>query len=483
MVGVFAMVGSKTLEKYKSKLYEVANKSESQKEVILFFSFDVVNSSLYKTINYYGWAEVLVGLFKKLYNRVKEVIPEAELWRVLGDEAIFIVRIKSEEAIYQYTDCIFDVLVKTVKDLKSGTFFDGVQTFTDREVDLMKIQNVLSLKGTAWIASVSRFGVDAENVFEEYNLETRNNFYEFLGNDIDAGFRISEYTADSRLVISFELAALLSMKTSYLQNLSIITYKHLKGIWNDKYYPIIWYHNKEKCDNLDLHETFSYDAEDTNELIKEYFMNQDKTTAISGIRDSKMFTDVNAAIRKILRDRNLESKVNEILCIIECMDERQIDYLKSPTLELHCVAICYNQSNKKIFIAKRHAQRETEAGKWEFGCAKASKDVDLVSSLVNDYKEDFNLDIKVVRDESREDSEPIPLAIYQIQKDNGLHKGVIFLALVTTKEEEYKWVQSRKHSEMKWISEEEISDFDEECVKDFKKSLEAAFSKIRELEL
>lgn len=478
------MVDDSSLEKYKGKLNNVAQTFERQKEVILFFSFDVVNSSLYKTINYYGWAQALIGLFKKLYDRVKEVIYEAELWRVLGDEAIFIVRIKSENTLYEYIDCIFDILIKTIKDLKSGTFFDGVEFFSGREVELMKIQNILSLKGTAWIAAVSKFGSDEEqqeNIFEEYDLEKRNKFYEFLGNDIDAGFRITKYTADSRLAVSFELAALLAIKTKYLQNLFIITYKHLKGIWSEKYYPIIWYHNKDKFDNLTLEDTFDYDAEDTNGLIKEYFLNKSNDTAVEGIRDLRMFTDTQKAIEKILMDRNLKSKIEGIIHIIKNTDSRKIDYLKSPTLEFHCVAVCYNKRNKKIFIAKRNSQRETEPKKWEFGCAKASMEMDICDSIVNEYKEDFNLDVEIVKDKTREEKAPLPLAIYQIPKDNGLHKGAIFLALVEVEEEEYKFASNGKHSEIRWISETEIEDFNEDSVKDFRKTLETAFRKVKEL--
>lgn len=31
----------------------------TKKDVMLFFSFDIVNSTAYKTVNYYGWAQVL----------------------------------------------------------------------------------------------------------------------------------------------------------------------------------------------------------------------------------------------------------------------------------------------------------------------------------------------------------------------------------------------------------------------------------------
>ena len=101
------MVGEEEniLQQLRAKLD--SNRKKKEPEVILFFSYDVVNSSLYKTINYHGWAQVLTNIIKELNNRVKQEIEEVELWRVLGDEAIFIVRIKSEDELIAYVEKIF----------------------------------------------------------------------------------------------------------------------------------------------------------------------------------------------------------------------------------------------------------------------------------------------------------------------------------------------------------------------------------------
>ena len=88
MVGIFVMV---KLEKYKGKIGLTKKVREERDEVILFFSFDVVNSSMYKEINYYGWSKVLNQLFKEVQKRVINGIDNVELWRVLGDEIIFLV--------------------------------------------------------------------------------------------------------------------------------------------------------------------------------------------------------------------------------------------------------------------------------------------------------------------------------------------------------------------------------------------------------
>ncbi|MCI8826088.1 MAG: hypothetical protein HFH63_09470 [Lachnospiraceae bacterium] len=492
MAGVFGMVDErkirkediirKELQKYGKEYNKLDKEKNTETEdVILFFSFDVVNSSSYKTINYYGWAQVLTRLFHRLNSSVKAEIDEAELWRLLGDEAIFIVRIKSEDSLTEYVDKIFKILITTIKDLKKGALFDNDDSLSQREVELMKRQNILSLKAAAWIALVSKFSDGArfaENIFEEYDLDGKNKFYEFLGNDIDAGFRICKYTADRRLAISMELAVLLARKSNEVKKLNIITYKHLKGIWKDKYYPIIWYHNSDICDHMKLEDTFDFDSEDQEELILEYFENRSKDGKKT-IRDDKMYTNVLVALNKIQHDRNLEEKIQKIVENIHNMDNKKRDYLKSPTLELHCAAICYNEKLKKILIARRNSEKEIEAGKWEFGCAKANREVNLCESIIHEYKEDFGIDIELVLDDSRKEELPVPIALYQIKNNNGLHKGIIVLAKTKN---DYVEKELKKHSQIRWIGKEDIEAFEEPAVPDFKSTLKSAFEQFDKME-
>ena len=99
----------------------------------------------------------------------------------------------------------------------------------------MKSQNILSLQAAAWIAIVSpkseQFIGAYENIIEKYEINGKGKILEFLGQDIDAGFRIKSQTQERRMVVSFELACILAKRTEYLSKLFIITYKNLKGIW------------------------------------------------------------------------------------------------------------------------------------------------------------------------------------------------------------------------------------------------------------
>lgn len=75
MVRVSGMVKNIDLSKYKEItgknleqeiVSEVMPKQETQDSVLLFFSYDIVNSSLYKTVNYYGWSVVIDHVLSEL---------------------------------------------------------------------------------------------------------------------------------------------------------------------------------------------------------------------------------------------------------------------------------------------------------------------------------------------------------------------------------------------------------------------------------
>ncbi|MCM1257858.1 MAG: hypothetical protein NC307_08390 [Roseburia sp.] len=78
----------------------------------------------------------------------------------------------------------------------------------------------------------------------------------------------------------------------------------------------------------------------------------------------------------------------------------------------------------------------------------------------------------------RKDVQPKPLAVYQIEKNNELHKGIIFLAQIVSGD---VVLNRKKHFDYRMISENEIEIFkDEECVSDFKQTLKMAFEIIKE---
>ena len=272
-------VSVKLQENYSSQIQNLNEEREEQIErrsVEMFFSFDIVNSTAYKTLNFTGWSRVIIALFSKIQQLVAKKIPSAEMWRILGDEVIFIVPIKEKDDIFVYISNIFEILNNLVTQLKKGNFFDELR-LCDLERDLMKMQNIISIKASAWIAIIGENLKKLEqydNIIERFKLQEGYGIFEFLGNDIDTGFRIKENAQDRRLVIDYELAYILSRNTDYLKNIHIIAYKRLKGVWQGRMYPIIWYHDEKYLEGTSFEDSFYYDEEENSELVKLYFENK-----------------------------------------------------------------------------------------------------------------------------------------------------------------------------------------------------------------
>lgn len=473
------------LELYSDALEKINRNINDEKKgsrsVELFFSFDIVNSSLYKDTNYLGWQSVLTTLLTDIQKNVAKGIPEAQLWRVLGDEIIFFVTIRNEEEIYSAIDAIYDILVMSNMKLRNEKFFENIdEEFSDKEIDWMKKSNILAVQSAAWLAIIlngdnSLFS-PYDNIFKKYRISDSQQINEFLGQDIDTGFRIKKETQDRRLIVSVELAKILSDKTEYLSRLNIITYKSLKGVWQNRLYPIIWYHDS-KVSGVSFEDSFYYDETTYSQLSKDYFLNREKD---EGDLTSYMFLDVHKALEKITKDQKLDGKLKKIHQVINDTEndvrvvENEFD---NKLLEFHCAAVCCDIDNKRVLIAKR-INRKFYSGLWEFGCAKASIDKNLCDSVKEDYKNDFGIDIDIICDGERKDIEPKPIALYQVDKVDKLQKGVIVVAKIiqnTDKIDDVIRVRG-KHEKYRWISEEEVEKFNEPAINDFKDTLKRVFT-------
>ncbi len=472
------------------------SKNEGKKcsrTVELFFSFDIVNSSAYKDENYFGWPVVLTSLLTEIQRSVAGKIPQAQLWRVLGDEIIFFVTIKNIDEIYAAINSVYSTLVNFNLQLRTGRFFENLENnsketkqFTESGciektgIDMLRVNNIIAVQAAAWLAIVINGDKEEfrpyDNVFKLYNINESQQIHEFLGQDIDTGFRIKKETQDRRLVVSVELAKILSDRTQYSSRLNIVTYKSLKGVWKERLYPIIWYHDSE-ISGVVFEESFYYDEITSSPLSRAYFENRKNK---GGDLPEYMFSNVHKALNKVIHDQNLEEKMKLICDIINETenDERTMENeFSSKLLEFHCAAVCCDVENKKVLIAKR-SDRKFYPGLWEFGCAKANIEKSLCESIAEDYKNDFGLNVEVICDKKREDMEPVPVALYQVDKADKLQKGVIVVARVIGAADRLgETIKLRKkHEAYRWIGETEIDDFAENAIHDFKDTLKRVFS-------
>ena len=176
----------KKLTFYSDLLDDLNNKEEENcsDSVELFFSFDIVNSSLYKTINLYGWQNVLTAILEDVKRTITKELPGSQLWRVLGDEIIFFLTIRGKEEIYEVIEKINIVLLYINDIISNGKLLNGAEE-RNNSFETKDYQNVLGVQATAWLAIVS-IGKKKEldihnNILWQYSLDGSNTVKDFLG--------------------------------------------------------------------------------------------------------------------------------------------------------------------------------------------------------------------------------------------------------------------------------------------------------------
>lgn len=462
--------------------------------VNLFFSFDIVNSTKYKASTSY-WPVVLKALLEYIIRLVTrdDDLTDCFLWRVIGDEIVFVLPIHSIERIPTAIDAIYRIVQEVAFDLKHGVFFDnvGVQSLSNKEVATLKIQNILSIKAAAWIAVVNSNPNPSspyDNIELSYSVSHHaENIYDYIGPDIDTGFRLKSFTQRRRLVLGFELAYLLS-KSLRSAELKVISYQILKGVWGEHLYPVIWYYNSKIVATGDkAHETinfidsFSYDESVNNPIVREYFAREKEPSRTASSYDflpAKMYSFTDAA-RQIIRDQNLSDKIEYIEKILSKKTNALNTTQHTMPLELHCAVVCCDVESRKIMIVCRGSNHKHNCGKWEFGCAKASSQTPLKKAICDYYYDTFGVKIELVCATTRSEKQPLPLAIYEVPVDDILtKKGIILVGRVTEKK---KFRANLNYSEAKWVTFEEVQQIDaSKAVTDFFNTAKQVFEKFDE---
>ncbi len=218
-------------------------------------------------------------------------------------------------------------------------------------------------------------------------------------------------------------------------------------------------------------ESFYYDEIENNDLVKEYFENKHHPL----LADHRLYDDILYALEKIKCDNGIDRKIAIMHAAIS--DSHQTVLMEPQyKLYLHCVAVCCDFSKKRILVMKRTGSRKYLAGKWEFGCAKATLQDSLKERIEKEYKDDFGLNIDVIIDEARqEDPQPMPLALYEVAREQGTDKGIITIARISNPDCVDLNRECPKHDQMAWITKDDIESFAEDAVSDFKSTLKRAF--------
>lgn len=397
-----------------------------QGRLYAFFSFDLVNATAFKAANPGEWPLVIQKFYEFSQDQLcRKYLSAARRWKFVGDEVLFYMRLRSREDLRQLlekTNLALQATIKFLHELSPDT------------------KTLLSVKACVWCAHVEELppgplsGAEARprNIVVRNPLEGASGYQiDFLGPDIDIGFRISRYSAARRLVIGSDLAYLLyrdrgEQKGDVERGLRIVDFQRLKGVWDNRHHPIVWY--EPSWDGIE--DSFPYDAPFNDAIAARILEGQIQSVE----RLEKVYDDLDD--RKRVDDLWSELPATSDPSWSE--DEVAADlYLHA--LEVHCVAVCIRPDGQ-VLIAKRLEQKERLAGAWEFGCGQLQYGETFPEAISRSYQSDFNARLDFGPD-------PITVRIYDIDAETRI-PGVIVVAEIVNPEE----VVANKHQEIQWIA-------------------------------
>ena len=266
----------------------------------LFVSFDLVDSTSYKSQNL-NWPKVFNSFMISCYDNLQKCISRLNKeivvheWKRLGDEILFYIEHPSPESLHIIPTDVFDALQFIIAGLKSS-----------------KIDRVgqLSAKATLWSAVVSSNNkTKGKNLFNIVTVEDTpyGKRLDFLGPDIDTGFRIAKYASPGKLTIDAYLAWYITKlgkkhDSNIENNMRIVSLENIKGVWNNRRYPIIWYNDKWK----DEDDIFLYDEEYSSDIVKRI-----KENGIESLQKTKALDKILDEVNLLAYAKQLEKSINQ----------------------------------------------------------------------------------------------------------------------------------------------------------------------------
>lgn len=149
--------------------------------------------------------------------------PAIAVWKVMGDEVIF----TAEPASAEELTAILVALLRTMK------------AYEDRHFEALPLR----LKATAWLADFAGPNIE----IEVPELSSGEGVHlDYIGPDIDLGFRISKFSRPASMTLSLDVLELvLGAQNAGRCAIYLMGREPLKGVMFGRPYPILWMHDAE----------------------------------------------------------------------------------------------------------------------------------------------------------------------------------------------------------------------------------------------
>lgn len=431
------------------------------RQLMLFVSIDIVESTRLKQKYMNEWPNIInILLSQKLFGM--------QFWKFNGDEVLYKRNIASIDYICRIIERLYQHM-GVIEELISQT---------------TSINEKISVKSTIWLATTDN------NVNEyKYNfqLNTENESIDYVGKNIDEGFRLTKYTSIRKIAIDPKIVYILmriykrinaidsdslivvdplvdniingikeekhninDMINSMLMRTHLMGYATFKGVWGNRPYPVFWYF---------------YNA-NTDITYNEYFNGQhlwEHKDSIKVILDNiDIYID---ELRTVFTQVNINDEIMDIC--------KQLSLFKPVPLSpvgkanLYYMVACIEPQSHTVMIAQRSAKRVHLKNVWDFGNVKYQK-LTIRDVIESEYKNTFGIDISVVADPDR-DNNVKPYGCCTIYRNCSPHNGILCFAVIRhnnsaedLEKEINAYVSARdKYSKVKFVTAEDVANFSE----------------------
>ena len=299
----------------------------------------------------------------------------------------------------------------------------------------IELKTILNIKSTVWVAHVEEMSRlengerKIDNVLIRKSDEGMPNMIDFLGPDIDLGFRISKKSTKNQIVVSaefFYLYCLICDKNDSLlcekyygllqsNNFKLLACEEFKGIWHKRKYPIILFR-----ENWNKETVYEYDEQ--QKYPDDFFIDNSDTTK--------------GYVKRVFEELGKAKKIENYIKIIRESNrvvESPVVRLEYP-VDVHIVMIIFSRDGK-VLLFKR-SQEHSNPGKFDFGCTNIKEDKKINELLIAYYLQVFETSVKLRVCEQEKTKTPIPIATYEYKKDQKIINGIIFAGRIDETSEE-----------------------------------------------
>lgn len=218
--------------------------------IYFFLSFDLVNSTEYKVTCSDEWKNFIINF----YNHVTEKI-EKELkitpWKKEGDEILFYFRLSKISSLPNIIKRIYFVMEDFINIIP--------------QYDCAK--DTVSVKGTLWLGEIGKT-IESKNII----FKDPMGFNDFIGPDIDMGFRLASKGVEKLIVIDPKIYWLLSkINSSIIEDIKLLDYVELKGVWEGNKVPLFFYNPSINDASILFPNSLERNSEQINKIINKDF--------------------------------------------------------------------------------------------------------------------------------------------------------------------------------------------------------------------